>query len=281
MAAGLLAIKKRIKSVTNTKKITNAMGLIATSKLRKSRRNLESNEGYYNSFESIMKSVAQGVVGNNLYVKGNGSKKKLYITMTSDSGLCGGFNSVVVSATIEKIEGDRENCAIMSVGQKGRSYFKRLKYDTVAEYVDIPDEPALKDAKTIAEHALSLYKKGEVGEVHVIYTKFKSTVKQEIEDKLVLPLPAEDKKGSSSGEFEPEAGELLEGISSVYLKAQIFNYLLNSKASEQASRMTSMDSSTKNANDLLDSLNLKYNRIRQGAITQEITEIVSGAQAQE
>lgn len=279
MAAGLLAIKKRIKSVTNTKKITNAMGLIATSKLRKSRKNLESNDSYYDSFESIMKSVAQGVIGNNIYVKGNGSKKKLYITMTSDSGLCGGFNSAIVSATIEKVEADKENCAIMSVGQKGRAYFRRLKYDTVAEYVDIPDEPTLNDAKTIAEHALSLYKKGEVGEVHVMYTKFKSTIKQEIVDKLVLPLPTEDKKGGS-GEFEPEAGELLEGISSVYLKAQIFNYLLNSKASEQASRMSSMDSSTKNANDLLDSLNLKYNRIRQGAITQEITEIVSGAEAQ-
>ncbi|SMC28131.1 F-type H+-transporting ATPase subunit gamma [Clostridium acidisoli DSM 12555] len=280
MAGGLLVIKRRIKSVTSTKKITNAMGLIATSKLRKCRINLESNQGYYNSFESIMKSVAEGIVGKSIYVQGNGSNKKLYITLSSDSGLCGGFNAAVVTATVEKASTDRPNSIIMSVGQKGRGYFRRLKYDTVAEYVDIPDEPTLKEAKTISEHALDLYKNGEVGEVHVVYTKFKSTVKQTVVDQLVLPLKV-DKKSGSAGEFEPEANELLEGVESVYLKSQIFNFLLNSKASEQAARMSSMDSSTKNANDLLDALNLRYNRIRQSAITSEITEIVSGAQAQE
>lgn len=280
MAGGLLVIKRRIKSVTSTKKITNAMGLIATSKLRKCRINLESNQGYYNSFESIMKSVAEGIVGKSIYVQGNGSNKKLYITLSSDSGLCGGFNAAVVTATVEKASIDRPNSIIMSVGQKGRGYFRRLKYDTVAEYVDIPDEPTLREAKTISEHALDLYKNGEVGEVHVVYTKFKSTVKQTVVDQLVLPLKVDEKSGSA-GEFEPEANELLEGVESVYLKSQIFNFLLNSKASEQAARMSSMDSSTKNANDLLDALNLRYNRIRQSAITSEITEIVSGAQAQE
>jgi F-type H+-transporting ATPase subunit gamma len=280
MAGGLLVIKRRIRSVTSTKKITSAMGLIATSKLRKSRINLESNQGYYDSFESIIKSVAEGVVGKSIYVHGNGSNKKLYITLSSDSGLCGGFNAAVVTATVGKVSTDKANSIVMSVGQKGRGYFRRLNYDTVAEYVDIPDEPTLKEAKTISEHALSLYKNGEVGEVHVVYTKFISTVKQKVVDQVVLPLPV-DKKGGGAGEFEPEADELLEGVEGIYLKAQIFNFLLNSKASEQAARMSSMDSSTKNANDLLDALNLKYNRIRQSAITSEITEIVSGAQAQE
>ncbi|MBC2579847.1 ATP synthase F1 subunit gamma [Clostridium sp. DJ247] len=279
MAAGLIAIKRRIKSVTNTKKITNAMGLIATSKLRKCRKNLESNEGYYNSFEDTIKSIVQGVEGKSIYVNGNGSNKKLYITITSDSGLCGGFNAAIVSAAVDKIASDKSNSLIMSVGQKGRAYFRRLHYDTVAEYVDIPDEPTLKEAKTIAEHALSLYKNGEVGEIHVVYTKFISTVKQSIVDEKVLPLTSEKRSGGL-GEFEPSANELLDGTVNIHLKAQIFNFLLNSKASEQSSRMTAMDSSTKNANDLLDSLNLKYNRIRQSAITQEITEIVGGAEAQ-
>lgn len=280
MAAGLLVIKRRIKSVTSTKKITNAMGLIATSKLRKSRINLESNKGYYESFGSIMNSIAAGVVGKSVYVQGNGSNKKLYIALASDSGLCGGFNATIVGETAQKVSADRENSLIISVGQKGRAYFKRLKYDTVAEYVDIPDEPTVNEAKTIAEKALDLYKKGEVGEVHVVYTKFISTVKQKVEDIVVLPLPVKENGGGTSGEFEPEANELIEGIEGVYLKSQIFHFLLNSKASEQASRMSSMDSSTKNANDLLDALNLKYNRIRQSAITNEITEIVSGAEAQ-
>lgn len=277
--AGILVIKRRIKSVTSTKKITKAMGLIATSKIRKCRKNLESNQGYYNSFESIIKSVAEGIIGKSVYVNGNGSNKKLYIALTSDSGLCGGFNSAIVSATIEKIKADRENSLLMSVGQKGRTFFRRLEYDTVAEYVDISDEPKLKEAKTIAEHALDLYKNGEVGEVHVIYTKFISTARQSIVEDMVLPLKVEKKIGGNSGEFEPQANELLEGTAFIHLKAQIFNFLLNSKASEQASRMSSMDSSTKNANDLLDDLKLKYNRIRQSAITSEINEIVSGAEA--
>jgi len=278
--AGLLVIKRRIKSVTSTKKITKAMGLIATSKIRKCRKNLESNQGYYDSFESIINSVAQGVIGKSVYVNGNASKKKLYITLTSDSGLCGGFNGAVVTATAEKIKADRENSLLMSVGQKGRTFFRRLQYDTVAEYVDIPDEPTLKEAKIIAEHALDLYKNGEVGEVHVIYTKFISTARQSIVDEVVLPLKVDKENASSAGEFEPDADELLEGTAFIHLKAQVFNFLLHSKASEQATRMASMDSSTKNANDLLDALKLKYNRIRQSAITNEITEIVSGAEAQ-
>ncbi len=279
MAAGLLAIKRRIKSVSNTKKITNAMGLIATSKLRKSRMNLESNQSYYNTFEGIINKIAAGVEGKSIYTHGNGSKKKLYITITSDSGLCGGFNGAVVSAAVEKVTEDKVNSLIMSVGQKGRGYFRRLKYDTVAEYVDIPDEPTTKEPKTIAEHALSLYRNGEIGEVYVVYTKFISTVKQNVEVEKILPLEAKKETGALT-EFEPEANDLLEGIISVALKTQVFNFLLNSKASEQASRMAAMDSATKNANELLDNLNLKYNRIRQSAITQEITEIVGGAEAQ-
>lgn len=279
MAAGLIIIKRRIKSVTNTRKITKAMGLIATSKLRKSRKNLESNESYYNSFENIMKKIAEGVEGKNIYTNGNGSKKKLFITLTSDSGLCGGFNGNVVSAVSQKVSSDKENSLIMSVGQKGRGYYKRLHFDTVAEYVDIPDEPTTKEPKTIAEHALSLYRSGEVGEVYIVYTKFVSTVKQTVLTEKLLPVTVE-KENSGLTEFEPEANELLEGIISIDLKTKIFNFLLNSKASELASKMTAMDSATKNANELLNNLNLKYNRIRQSAITQEITEIVGGAEAQ-
>ncbi|MDF2503793.1 ATP synthase F1 subunit gamma [Clostridium sp.] len=280
MAAGLIVIKRRIKSITNTRKITKAMGLIATSTLRKSRKNLDVNLDYYDSFEDIMKTIASGVMGKNIYTTGNDSKKKLYITMTSDAGLCGGFNGTVVNAAVNEISKDRENSLIMSVGQKGRGYFKRLNYDTIAEYVDIQNEPTLTEAKTISEHALSLYNNGEIGEINIVYTKFISTVKQDVIIKKVLPFDMKEIKYDGSTEFEPEANELIEGIVSIYLKSQVFNFLLNSKASEQAAKMTSMDSATKNANDLLDALNLKYNRIRQSAITQEISEIVSGAEAQ-
>lgn len=280
MAAGLLIIKRRIKSITNTRKITKAMGLIATSTLRKARRNLDANSSYYNSFEDVMKKISSGIMGKSIYTTGNDSKKKLYITMTSDAGLCGGFNGNVVNTAVSEISKDKENSLIISVGQKGRAYFKRLQYDTIAEYVDIQNEPTIIESKTISEHALNLYNKGEVGEINIVYSEFISTVKQDVIIKKVLPLDTKEIKYDGSIEFEPEINELLSGIVDVYLKAEVFNSLLNSKASEQASKMTAMDSATKNANDLLDDLNLRYNRIRQSAITQEITEIVSGAEAQ-
>ncbi|PJI09156.1 MULTISPECIES: ATP synthase F1 subunit gamma [Clostridium] len=277
--AGLIAIKRRIKSVTNTKKITNAMGLIATSNLRKSRNNLEANKAYYEAFNDVMNKIVNSCDKKNLYVSGNKSDKKLYIALSSDSGLCGGFNGAVVAAADGVMSKDKEKSLLITVGQKGISYFKRLKYDTLSEYVDIPNEPGLKEAKEIADRALGLYAKGEVGEVYVVYTKFISTVTQKVEVKKILPLEPKKMDTMSIAEFEPSAEIILERAVKLHLEQQVFNLLLNSKASEQASRMSSMDSATKNANDLLDSLNLQYNRIRQSAITQEITEIVGGAEA--
>ncbi|WP_234122312.1 ATP synthase F1 subunit gamma [Clostridium hydrogenum] len=279
MAGGLIAIKRRIKSISSTRKITKAMNLIATSNLRKSRLNLEANKAYYKAFNDVMNKIANSCEEKSSYITGNNSDKKLYIAITSDSGLCGGFNGAVVSAANEVMSKDRDKSLLITVGQKGRSYFKRLKYDTVAEYVDIPNEPGLGEAKEIADHALRLYDNGEVGEVYIVYTEFVSTVKQNVKVQKVLPLEVEKSDSLSIAEFEPSAEVLLGRAVKLHLEQLTFNLLLNSKASEQAIRMSSMDSATKNANDLLDNLNLKYNRIRQSAITQEITEIVGGAEA--
>jgi F-type H+-transporting ATPase subunit gamma len=278
--AGLIKIKRRIKSITNTRKITNAMSLIATSNLRKSRQNLDGNKAYYKAFNDVMGKIVNSSDKGNVYIAGNKSEKKLYVALTSDSGLCGGFNGAVVAAADEAMCKERDKSLLITVGQKGRAYFKRLKYDTVAEYVDIPNEPGLEEAKKIAEHALKLYKNGDVGEVYVVYTRFISTIKQDVEIKKILPLEAKESDNSMSiAEFEPTSDILLGRAIELHLEQEMFNLLLNAKASEQASRMTSMDNATKNANDLLDNLNLQYNRIRQSAITQEITEIVGGAEA--
>ncbi|MFL0250483.1 ATP synthase F1 subunit gamma [Clostridium neuense] len=278
--AGLIKIKRRIKSITNTRKITNAMSLIATSNLRKSRQNLEGNKAYYEAFNDVMSKIVKSSDNDNIYVAGNKSEKKLYIALTSDSGLCGGFNGAVVSAADEVMSKEKDKSLLITVGQKGRAYFRRLKYETTAEYVDIPNEPGLAEAKEIAEHALRLYENSDVGEVYMVYTKFISTMKQDIEIKKILPLEAKESDNSMSiAEFEPSSDILLSRAIKLHLEQQVFNLLLNSKASEQASRMSSMDSATKNANELLDNLNLQYNRIRQSAITQEITEIVGGAEA--
>ena len=282
--AGLIAIKRRIKSINNTKKITKAIGLVATSKLRKARQKLELNNAYYSSVNEIMNGIlADKNLEKGIYFKDNGVNKKLYIVITSDSGLCGGFNGNVIAKTLETISGDRENSVLITVGKKGRTYLKKFKIDSIAEFVEIPEIPTLKEVKAILEKALNLYMNKEISEVNVVYTHFVSSVKQEAKVKKILPITMEEDSEQTSTfvEFEPDKNIVLEGISELYLKQTLLNLMLNSKTSEESARMTAMDGATSNANDLLDKLNLQYNRIRQSSITQEISEIVGGAQAQE
>lgn len=283
--AGLIAIKRRIRSINNTKKITKAIGLVATSKLRKSREVLVLNNAYYDELKKVIQQILQeNEFDNNMYIEGNQSNKKLYISLTSDSGLCGGFNGNVVSKTLDSISQDKENSKLIIVGQKGRAYFKRFNIEAIAEYVEIPDIPTIKEVNIILDKALELFLKEEVGEVNVVYTKFVSAVKQEVKVKRILPFDTEDLKEENTivalSEFEPSREKMLISIARSYLNQTLLNLMLNAKTSEQQARMTSMDGATKNADDLLDKLNLKYNRIRQSAITQEISEIVGGAEAQ-
>lgn len=278
--AGLIQIKRRIKSIKNTTKITKAMGLVATSKLRKTRSQLSFNDKYFESLKDLTEGLMSSseVNRNSIYFKGNGNKPALYILLASDTGLCGGFNGSIVNYFMSQ-NSDKENAEVMVVGQKGLAYLKRKNYETAAEYVDIPDIPTVKEAKIIYEHAIRLYKEGSVSEINVIYYKFVSPVKQELKKVKLLPIDKVEGKQSSLI-AEPSIDEVLEGTLEVYLKAYILNCMLHSKASEQSSRMTAMDGATSNANDLLEVLKTKYNRIRQSAITQEISEIVGGAEAQ-
>ena len=279
-AAGLIDIKRRIKSVESTRKITNAMGLVATSKLRKCRKELEVNQKFVDSLDSVIKSLAKSVSDeHSIYFTENNVEDKLYIVITSETGLCGGFNGNVVSYLEQVIETDRNNSKIIIVGKRGISYIRKTGLDTVAEYVDISDIPTIKDANIIFEKALSMYKSREVAEVNVVYYDFVSPVKQE--PKCVKILPIEERKEESEMcVVEPNVTTVLNDAVNIYLKGKIRNILLSSKCSEQSLRMTAMDGATENANDLLDSLNLKFNRIRQTMITQEISEIVGGAEAQ-
>lgn len=280
-AAGLLDIKKRIKSVENTKKITNAMGLVATSKLRKSRKELLVNNKFIESTEPIVRNLATTASeeGANVYFDGNNSENKLYVVMTSDSGLCGGFNANVVSY-LDSLIGDKKSTAkIIVVGNKGISYIKRVKLQTVGEYVDISDLPTVREAKVIFDKALEMYLNGEVSEVNIVYSNFISPVKQVPKVDRILPIQKLEGKVNKS-HVEPNLELVLENALNIYLKGKIRSILISSKCSEQSSRMTAMDGATKNANDLLSDLKLRFNRIRQGAITQEISEIVGGAAAQ-
>lgn len=279
-AAGLIEIKRRIKSVENTRKITNAMGLVATSKLRRCRNELTSNAQFLEAAEKTVKALAavESDYESPFFTK-KSSGKKLYIVITSDSGLCAGYNNNVTSFLTECVGNDISNTCIIAVGSKGVPYMRKLNFEIVSEYVDIPDVPTIKEIKVICGKALSLYNKGIVSEVNIIYTHFTSPVRQEVVKETLLPMEKVE-GGYSEALIEPSYEVVLEDSLEIYLKGKLRNLMLSSKCSEQNSRMTAMNGATSNANDLLSALNIKYNRIRQSIITQEISEIVGGAEAQ-
>ena len=279
-AAGLIEIKRRLKSVESTRKITKAMGLVATSKLRKVRNELANNEKY----NELCKDIVDVVVSNlpegyeSIYCterKGD----KLYIVLTSDTGLCGGYNNNVIAYLKEVLDNESGTEKIVLVGSKGLSYMSKYSLNTFNEYVSIPDIPTISEINKIYNEAIYIYKQGEVSEVNIVYTKFISPMKQE--PILIKMLPFE--VNSSKKEdylIEPDFEEVLNNSIDTYLKSQLQNCMLHAKASEQSSRMTAMDGATENASDIINNLNIKYNRIRQSVITQEISEIVGGAEAQ-
>ena len=279
---GLIAIKRRIKSITNTKKITKAMGLVATSKYKKLRDKVDTNNSYLYKLEETIKQIKDNYEDDSIYIRGNNNNKKLYVVLTSDTGLCGGFNWSVVNELIDRLKSNKEDYSVIVVGQKGRTIFRKLNIETVAEYVEISDVPSQKEATTIINHALSMYSSEEIGEVHIVYKKLISAVKNEVKIEKVLPLNFDNEENSSKGYVEIEAidEKAMYEITSLFLSGKMLNSMLHSKASEHRARMESMGSATNNANDILEKLNLKYNRIRQSAITQEISEIVGGAEAQ-
>lgn len=278
--AGLIGIRRRIKSVTNIRKITKAMGLVATSKLRKARVNLEINKKYYNKYESVLKDIINSMEDKNIYIDGNDSDNKLYVIFTSDSGLCGSFNVNIINNVIDEIKKDREKSLAIVIGQKGRMYLKKLGIKTLAEYIEIPDVPTTKEARIIAQSIVELYNTKKIGEVFLVYSEFYSPVKQQVLINKILPFTKENKNDNRYIEFDPSITQVMDEVLENYLKAAVLNCFYNSKASENGSRMTAMNGATDNANDLLDNLNVQFNRLRQSAITQEISEIVGGAEAQ-
>ena len=278
-AAGLIEIKRRIKSVESTRKITKAMGLVATSKLRKARKELVANEQYNNLCKEVIKEVVSSMPEDfdSIYYK-NFNGDKLYIVLTSDTGLCAGYNNNVViylNNLIEKSGGAK----VILVGSKGISYVSRYGINTYSEYVGLADMPATKDVNKIYNDAIYLYEKGEVSEVNIVYTEFISPVKQEVKSIKILPI---EKESGNARQYiiEPNEEAVFKNAIDMYLKSQLKTCMLSAKASEHSARMTAMDGATENADDILQNLHIKFNRIRQGIITQEISEIVGGAEAQ-
>ncbi|MGL5378654.1 ATP synthase F1 subunit gamma [Clostridium sp.] len=280
-SAGLIEIKRRIKSVESTRKITKAMNLVATSKLRKARKELVANERYFDVCQQIIDELMAVIPDDfesqffNNEVK---TSDKLYIVIASDTGLCGGFNGNIASSLNTMIE-NKGTAKVVVAGAKGISYMKKYGFTTVGEYIEIPDIPTVKEVKSIYQDALYRFKKGEVCEVNVVFTEFISPIKQEVKIERLFPI---DKSNTPKSDMliEPNVSEVLNSSLDVYFKSKLRRAILHSKVSEQNARMTAMDGATRNANDILKDLNIKFNRIRQSMITQEISEIVGGAEAQ-
>jgi len=281
-AAGLIEIKRRMKSVESTRKITKAMNIVATSKLRKVRNELNKNEDYYNLSKEILKKVVASLPEeykspflNNL--SKDLTDSKLYIVITSDTGFCGGFNSNIINTLNDSIE-DKDSAKFIVAGLRGIQYMKKFGLTTIREYIEIPDIPTTKEVRAIYDDALFMYKNKEVSEVNIVYTEYRSAISQEIIIERIFPVDIE-KEDPEEIIFEPDLEKVLSSSLDSYLKSKIRRAMLHSKASEQNARMKTMDSSTDNANDILKALTTNYNRIRQGMITQEISEIVGGAEA--
>lgn len=281
---GMRDIKRRIRSVNSTKQITKAMELVSTAKLRRSRGRLEKVRPY---FETVNETV-QEILGSSSnidhsYTIEREVKKSLYIVITADRGLCGGYNINAIKKALEDIE-DKEKVSFIVIGQKAKGYFSKRGYNIVGEYLNISEKPEYIDAKNIGRLALKLYKEGEIDEIKLVYTQFVSTISQVPKMVKLLPVAKEEKEKTEEEEFkyvsyEPSPGAVLDYLIPKYIESTVFGTLVESAASEQAARRVAMESATDNAEEMIDSLTLSFNQARQAAITQEITEIVGGAEA--
>ncbi|MCG8538616.1 MAG: ATP synthase F1 subunit gamma [Clostridia bacterium] len=281
---GMRDIKRRIKSVNSTKQITNAMKLVSTAKLKRTRDRFERVKPY---FETVSETI-QGILksADNIehpYISGREIKKSLYIVITADRGLCGGYNINAIKKALADVE-DRERSSFIVIGQKAKGYFSKRGYEIIGEYLHISEKPEYRHAKDIGKLALELYKEGKIDEIKLIYTQFASTISHVPQMLKLLPAAKQEEEGTEEKEFkyisyEPSPGAVLDYLIPKYVESAVFGGLVESAASEQAARRMAMESATDNAQEMIEKLTLSFNQARQAAITQEISEIVGGAEA--
>jgi F-type H+-transporting ATPase subunit gamma len=284
--ASMRDIKRRRSSITSTQQITKAMKLVSTVKLQKTRARAERSKPYFDKmYETVTSMLAKSGTITHPYLNPQDSPKKAVILITSNRGLAGGYNSNVIK-TVTGSGLAREDIILYSVGHKGREQLLRKGYQEAKDYSEAIENPIFSDAKEICEDVLAAYAAGEVGEIYLAYTYFKNTVVHEPKLLKLLPVEIDEADVEAAREntlmnFEPEAEEALDVIIPKYVTSIIYGALVESVASENGARMQAMDSATSNAEEMISKLTLQYNRARQGSITQELTEIIAGAEALE
>ena len=272
-------IKARMKSVTGTMQITKAMELVANSKLRRAKERVEKSRPYYEVLRKAIATLEASGDFDSPFSKKSENAKSLVIVIAGDRGLAGGYNSNVFKLA-ERISAEREK-VFLPVGKKALEYFRHRGHEIFTDGVGITAEVGVGDALAIGEAVTEAYLRGEFGRVQVVYTKFVSMISQLPVYEDILPFEAEDDEKISGGDvlIEEEAEEMLLKIIPQYLGGIIWSSVCEAIASEHGARRSAMNAANKNAEEMLDTLMLKFNRARQAIITQEITEIVSGAEA--
>jgi F-type H+-transporting ATPase subunit gamma len=285
MAKGMREIKRKIKSVQNTKQITKAMEMVAAAKLRRAQVAAQNARPYADTLKEVVGNIAAGSKGvKHPMLQSRPIQKTGYLVITSDRGLAGGYNANVLRNLMKTIserhQSVNEYCLFV-VGRKGRDYLKKRNQPIVDVVTGLPDNPTFSDIKNIARQAVSQFAEGIFDELYIHYNQFINAITQNAIEKRLLPLDdVSSSKKVTSYEYEPSAEEVLEVLLPKYTETLIYSAVLDGKASEFGARMTAMGNATKNATKLIGELTLTYNRARQAAITQEITEIVAGANAQ-
>lgn len=282
--ASMRDIKRRKNSVTSTQQITKAMKLVSTVKLQKARTRAEKTNPYTDQmYKTVCSMLRKSGNINHPYLTANESTKKAVIVITSNRGLAGGYNSNVVKL-ITNGDFNKEDLELYTLGSKGYDMLSRRGYNIKENRSEIMDDPTYDDAMKLCRVVLDSYAKGEIGEIYLAYTHFKNTVTHIPTLVKLLPVDAEgfeeaEVEDNLMMNFEPNTEEALDMIIPKYVTSLFYGALVESVASENGARMQAMDSATSNADEIISDLTLKFNRARQGAITQELTEIIAGANA--
>ena len=294
--SSLKDLRDRISSVQSTRKITSAMKLVAGARLKKAQKEAESSRPYTNRMQEIIDNVTSSIKNiNNApeIIKGKeNSKTHLIVLMTSDRGLCGGFNTAITKLAkikIKKLLTFNKTVKIICVGKKGLDHLKREFSELIIDSIPISTQKRIdyEFAAKISNKILLMYENEEFDVAHTVFSLFKSAIKQEAQLKQIIPVLESDENISNKDEknddaiyeYEPEEEEVLKNLVPQNVAIQIFSGLLENAAGEQGARMTAMDNATRNAGELIDTLTLNYNRSRQAQITKELIEVISGAEA--
>lgn len=287
VAKGIRELRRRIKSTKSMRQITKAMKMVAAAKLRRAQEKAEAARPYARKLQEVISSIAGGTTNvKHPMLQSRPVKKTGYIVITSDRGLAGGYNANMIRKVIQTIaekHKSKDEYAIFAIGRKGRDYFHKRNYPVIEEIVGLPVNPTFAEVKKISSTAVQLFADEKIDELYVCYNEFKSAISQVPTITRLLPLGAiEDNSAGQkvNYEYEPSAEEVLAVLLPKYAETIVYSSLLDSKASFYGAQMTAMGNATDNATDLIDRYTLEYNRARQAAITQEISEIVAGANAQ-